>query len=84
MATDEVVAGLGRRGPVSRAWAVLSAEASPAPWLGELKRPVLLPLSLACASGPAAIEWSGSVAIPPQAGQESGSMGSASGASPEP
>ena len=82
VATDEVVAGLGGRGPVSRAWAVLSAEAGPAPWLGELKRPVLLLLSLACASGPAASEWSGSVAIPPQAGRESRSMGSASGASP--
>lgn len=84
VATDEVVVGLGGRGPVSRAWAVLSAEAGPAPWLGELKRPVLLLLSLACASGPAASEWSGSVAIPPQAGRESRSMGLASRASPGP
>lgn len=34
MAADEVVGGLGGRGPVSRAWAVLSAEAGLAPWLG--------------------------------------------------
>lgn len=84
VAADEVVAGLGGRGPVSRAWAVLSAEVGPAPWLGELKRPVLLPLSLVRASGRAASEWSGSFAIPTQAGQESRSMGSASRASPEP
>ena len=31
---------------------MLSAEAGPAPWLGELKRPVLLLLSPVCASGP--------------------------------
>lgn len=60
---------LGGRRPASRTWPVLSPESRPrSAWLWELKGPVLLLLSLACASRPAVRKQSGSFETPPQAG----------------